>query len=39
MVFKFVSTLNQGYLMLLHKGAAPVQCLRATRRMEPKGQV
>jgi hypothetical protein len=34
-----VSTLNQGYLLLLHKGATPVQRLRATRRMAPKGQV
>jgi hypothetical protein len=34
-----VSTLNQGYLLLLHKGAAPVQCLKTTWRMVPNGQV
>jgi hypothetical protein len=33
-----VSTLNQGYLLLLHKGAAPVQRLKTTWRMAPNGQ-
>jgi hypothetical protein len=34
-----VSTLNQGYLLLLHKGTAPVQRLKTTWRMVPNGQV
>jgi hypothetical protein len=34
-----VSTLNQGYLLLLHKGAALVQRLKTTWRMAPNGQV
>jgi hypothetical protein len=34
-----VSTLNQGYLLLLRKGAAPVQRLKTTWRMAPNGQV
>jgi hypothetical protein len=34
-----VSTLNQGYLLLLHKGAAPMQRLKTTWRMAPNGQV
>jgi hypothetical protein len=34
-----VSTLNQGYLLLLHKGATPVQCLKTTWRMAPNGKV
>jgi hypothetical protein len=31
--------LNQGYLLLLHKGAAPVQRLKTTWRMALNGQV
>jgi hypothetical protein len=34
-----ISTLNQGYLLLLHKGTAPVQRLKTTWRMTPNGQV
>jgi hypothetical protein len=34
-----VSTLNQGYLLLLHKGTTPVQRLKTTWRMAPNGQV
>jgi hypothetical protein len=34
-----VSTLNQVYLLLLHKGATPVQRLKTTWRMAPNGQV
>jgi hypothetical protein len=34
-----VSTLNQGYPLPLHKGAAPVQRLKTMWRMAPNGQV
>jgi hypothetical protein len=34
-----VSTLNQGYLLLMRKGVAPVQRLKTTWRIAPNGQV
>jgi hypothetical protein len=34
-----VSTLNQGYLLLLHKGAVAGERLKTTWRMAPNGQV
>jgi hypothetical protein len=38
-LFGPVSTLNQGYLLLLHKGAVAGERLKTTWRMAPNGQV